>query len=84
MFSEQQYKEWTNEARSIAINQNALVLGTSHADGSYRDCGFSIPIAFCFNEKGEALFLSKNDTRTRFFDTETRTCETVRNTFQNR
>lgn len=71
MYSEQQYEEWTGEARKIAMKEKAFVTGTSHADGSYRNCGFSIPIAYCFDQKGNDLLLSKNDIRTRIFDTET-------------
>ncbi|GGH81374.1 putative amidohydrolase [Pullulanibacillus pueri] len=72
MFSEEQFSDWTNEAKQIAITQKALVIGVSHADGSYRNCGYSIPIAYCFDEKGEEVFSAKNDTRTRILDTETR------------
>lgn len=42
-----------------------------HANGSYRNCGFSIPIAYCFDQEGNDLLLSKDDIRTRIFDTET-------------
>ncbi|CAM5604033.1 MULTISPECIES: hypothetical protein [Niallia] len=71
MFSEKQYEEWTCEARKIAMKENAIVVGTSHADGSYRNGGFSIPIAYCFDQEGNDLLLSKDDIRTRIFDTET-------------
>ncbi|CAI9386036.1 hypothetical protein ACTQ5K_24865 [Niallia sp. Sow4_A1] len=71
MYSEQQYEEWTGEARKKAMKEKAFIIGTSHADGSYRNCGFSIPIAYCFDQKGNDLLLSKNDIRTRIFDTET-------------
>ncbi|AYV70519.1 hypothetical protein M1D49_12330 [Bacillus sp. PK3-056] len=71
MFSEKQYEEWTSEARKIAMKENAIVVGTSHADGSYRNGGFSIPIAYCFDQEGNDLLLSKDDIRTRIFDTET-------------
>jgi len=77
MFSEEQYEEWTDEARKIAIREKAMVIGTSHADGSYRNCGFSIPIAYCFDQNGNNLLLSKNDTRTRIFDTETKLIKLV-------
>lgn len=72
MFSEEQYEEWTEEARKIAIKEKAYVIGASHADGSYRNCGFSIPIAYCFDQEGNDLLLLKNDIRTRIFDTETK------------
>ncbi|WP_214756649.1 MULTISPECIES: hypothetical protein [unclassified Exiguobacterium] len=73
MFSEEQYSDWSGEAKQIALQQRSIILGTSHADGSYRNCGFSIPMAYCFDETGKAILLSKNDTRTRIIDTETKT-----------
>ncbi|WP_214819854.1 MULTISPECIES: hypothetical protein [unclassified Exiguobacterium] len=72
MFSEEQFTEWSEEARKIAMERKAMIIGTSHADGSYRNCGFSIPIAYCFDENGEEVFLSKNDTRTRVLETDSR------------
>ncbi|WP_114570053.1 carbon-nitrogen hydrolase family protein [Exiguobacterium flavidum] len=77
MFSEEQYEDWTNEAKQIAVKQNSWILGTSHADGSYRNCGFSIPIAYCFDENGDEILLSKNDTRTRIIDTVDRSVRVV-------
>ncbi|MFC7371873.1 hypothetical protein ACFQPF_09300 [Fictibacillus iocasae] len=77
MFSEEQYSDWSGEAKQISIQQKSIVIGTSHADGSYRNCGFSIPIAFCFDETGEVILLSKNDTRTRILDTVTKTVEVI-------
>lgn len=77
MFSEEQYADWSGEAKQIAVQQRSIILGTSHADGSYRNCGFSIPIAYCFDETGEATLLSKNDTRTRIVDTVLRTIEVL-------
>jgi hypothetical protein len=44
---------------------------TSHADGSFRGSDISIPIAYCMDKNGEALFISKNDVRTRILDTKT-------------
>ena len=73
MYSEEQYSDWSGEAKQIALQQRSIILGTSHADGSYRNCGFSIPMAYCFDETGKAILLSKNDTRTRIIDTETKT-----------
>ncbi len=72
MFSEEQFTEWSEEARKIAMERKAMIIGTSHADGSYRNCGISIPIAYCFDENGEEVFLSKNDTRTRVLETDSR------------
>jgi len=77
MFSEEQYSEWSGEARKIAVQQNSFVIGASHADGSYRNCGFSIPIAFCFDQNGEVVFLSKNDTRSRIIDTVTKSVNVI-------
>ena len=54
------------------MERKAMIIGTSHTDGSYRNCGFSIPIAYCFDENGEEVFLSKNDTRTRVLETDSR------------
>ena len=73
MFSEEQYTDWSGEAKQIAMHQRSIILGTSHDDGSYRNCGFSIPMAYCFDKTGEPVFLSKNDTRTRIVDTEAKT-----------
>ncbi len=72
MFSEEQFMEWSEEARKIAMERKAMIIGTSHADGSYRNCGVSIPIAYCYDEKGEEVFLSKNDTRTIVLETDSR------------
>lgn len=77
MFSEEQFTEWPEEARKIAVERKAMIIGTSHADGSYRNCGTSIPIAYCFDEKGEDVFISKNDTRTRVVDTGSRSTSIV-------
>ncbi|TCI54116.1 hypothetical protein EVJ24_07405 [Exiguobacterium sp. SH1S21] len=77
MFSEDQYLDWSQEAKKIAIQQQAIILGTSHADGSYRNCGHSIPIAFFFDETGEPILLSKDDTRTRIVDTVQKTVEVL-------
>lgn len=73
MFSEEQYQTWTERARHIAITTNSYVIGASHADGSYRNCGFSIPLSFVYKPDGTTLFISKNDTRTVNIDLETET-----------
>ncbi|MBT2292802.1 hypothetical protein J7E73_27460 [Paenibacillus albidus] len=65
MFSEEQFEEWIHAARQIAVAYRAMVIGTSHADGSFRGADESIPIAYCFDSHGEVVFISKNDTRTR-------------------
>lgn len=72
MFSEEQFQEWIDEARNIAVTYNTMIIGTSHADGSFGDTGVSIPIAYCFDQNGEAVFISKNDVRSRILDTETK------------
>ncbi|CAM4245838.1 hypothetical protein [Paenibacillus xylanexedens] len=65
MFSEEQYSEWVEEARQIALKHQCIVMGTSHADGSYRDSEISIPIAYCITPDGEVVLASRSDTRTR-------------------
>ncbi|MGF9698853.1 hypothetical protein [Paenibacillus sp. MABNR03] len=70
MFSEEQYMEWLEKARQIAVTEQSVIMGTSHADGSYRDCDTSIPIAYCIAPNGEILLQSKKDTRTRIIDLE--------------
>ncbi|MFS1513726.1 hypothetical protein VQL36_14980 [Chengkuizengella sp. SCS-71B] len=79
MFSEAQFEEWTNEARKIAIDQRAMIIGASHADGSYRNCGFSIPIAYCFDKNGQEILISKNDVRTRILDTKRKSVDIIEN-----
>ncbi|TDL38290.1 hypothetical protein EVU91_05110 [Macrococcoides bohemicum] len=63
MFSEEQLEEWLEAAKKLAIKTKCKVIGTSHADGSYRNCGVSIPIAYMIDEYGKVLFLSKNNTK---------------------
>lgn len=65
MFSEEQYTEWVEEARQMAIQNQCIVMGTSHADGSYRNSEISIPIAYCIAPDGQVVLASRNDTRTR-------------------
>ena len=60
MFSEEQLNEWVTEAKKIAIKNKCFIVGTSHADGSYKNCGYSIPIAYCFDQKGDEIFLQTN------------------------
>ncbi|ATD31583.1 carbon-nitrogen hydrolase family protein [Macrococcoides bohemicum] len=61
MFSEEQLNEWIEAAQKLAIKTKCKVIGTSHADGSYRNCGVSIPIAYMIDQYGKVLLLSKND-----------------------
>jgi hypothetical protein len=72
MFSEDQFDEWVNEARKIARHYNSIVIGTSHADGSFRDSDISIPIAYCIDDEGKDVFISRNDTRTIIINIESR------------
>lgn len=73
MFSEEQFDEWTEEAKKIAFTYKTMIIGTSHADGSFRGSDVTIPIAYCFDENGNAIFISKNDLRTRMLDIQTKT-----------
>ncbi len=68
MFSDEQFQRWITEAKNIAKIYKTIVIGTSHADGSYRNCGISIPISYCIDSNGEEIFISKADTRTRIVD----------------
>lgn len=79
MFSDEQFEEWINEAKKIAKTHKTIILGTSHADGSYRNCGVSIPISYCIDSNGEPIFISKSDTRTRLVDLNTGKVELKRN-----
>jgi len=71
MFSEEQFDEWITEAKRIAKESNAMIIGTSHADGSYRDSEVSIPIAYCIDRDGREVFVSKDDTRTILYESTT-------------
>lgn len=72
MFSEDQFNLWINEAKKVAKAYGTTIIGTSHADGSYRNCGISIPISYCIDSQGEVIYISKADTRTRIVDLATR------------
>jgi hypothetical protein len=75
MFSDEQFEEWINEAKNIAKTYKTIIIGTSHADGSYRNCGISIPISYCIDSNGEPIFVSKSDIRTRIVNLNTREVE---------
>ena len=62
-------------ARKIAKIYNTIIIGTSHADGSYRNCGVSLPISYFIDSDGEAIYISKSDIRTRIVDLSTKTVE---------
>jgi hypothetical protein len=71
MFSEEQFDEWILKAKETAKKNKTIMIGTSHADGSFRDCGVSIPIAYCIDRNGEEIFIMQNDTRSVIFDLKT-------------
>jgi len=72
MFSEGQFIEWINEAKNIAKTFKTIIIGTSHSDGSYRNCGISIPISYCIDSDGEPIYISKADIRTRILNLSTK------------
>ena len=72
MFSNEQFEEWITEATKIAIKYKTMVIGTSHADGSFGDTGISIPRAYCIDKEGSVVFISENDVRSRILDVETK------------
>jgi len=78
MFSEEQFDDWIAEAKRIAVEYKTLIIGASHADGSYRNCGISIPIAYCIGSDGEEIFVYKDDVRTVVLDTERKSIEWLR------
>ncbi|MEK4293928.1 hypothetical protein [Paenibacillus sp. FSL R5-0914] len=72
MFSEEQFELWIEEATRIAVKYNTMIIGTSHADGSYRNCGISIPISYWIDSTGQPIYISRNDTRSRMINLDTR------------
>ncbi len=77
MFSDEQFDLWINEAKNIAKTYNTMIIGTSHADGSYRNCGISLPISYFIDSDGEIIYVSKSDTRTRIVDLCTKEVEII-------
>lgn len=77
MFSDEQFELWINEAKRIAKTYKAIIIGTSHADGSYRNCGISIPISYCIDSDGVPIYISKSDIRTRIVDLDTQGFEVL-------
>jgi len=75
MYSDEQFEQWVNEAQKIAKTYKAIIAGTSHADGSYKNCGISIPISYCIDSDGEPIYISKSDTRTRIVNLDTKEVE---------
>jgi len=49
-----------------------VIIGTSHADGSFRNCGISIQMSYCIDSNGEPIFISKSDIRTRIVNLSTK------------
>ncbi|EHQ63111.1 hypothetical protein PDENDC454_06235 [Paenibacillus dendritiformis C454] len=68
MFSQAQFDEWVETARQIARANRAMIIGTSHADGSFRDSEVSLPIAYCIDSSGEDVFISNSDVRSRILN----------------
>jgi hypothetical protein len=79
MFSDEQFEEWINEAKNIAKTYKTIIIGTSHADGSFRNCGISIPISYCIDSNGETVYISKSDLRTRIVNLDTKEVEFAAN-----
>ncbi|MRN53642.1 hypothetical protein [Paenibacillus monticola] len=71
MFSEEQFAEWIDTATKIAMKFKTMIIGTSHADGSYRNCGISIPISYCIDASGKPVYISRNDPRSWIVDLKT-------------
>ncbi|QRF22414.1 hypothetical protein FY534_01005 [Alicyclobacillus sp. TC] len=69
MFSEEQFEEWISEARKVAAEYRTMIIGASHADGSFRNSDVSIPIAYCIGNDGEEIFVSKNNVQSVVLDT---------------
>lgn len=82
MFSDEQFDEWINEAKKIAVTYKTMIIGVSHADGSFRGSDVSIPIAYCFDQNGKIIFISKNDIRTRMLDFATKTVSFPQHVYQ--
>jgi len=62
-----------NEARKIAVSYKTKIIGANLADGSFRGIDTFIPIAYCFDNTGDAIFVSKNDVQTRILDIRAKT-----------
>ncbi|ANE48167.1 hypothetical protein SY83_19825 [Paenibacillus swuensis] len=70
MFSENQFDVWIQAAKELAMAHHTIIIGTSHADGSFGGGDVSIPIAYAINADGESIFIRKNDTRSVILDLE--------------
>lgn len=62
MFSKEQYGEWILIAQQIAREYDCIVVGTSHADGSYQDNPVSIPITYLIGAGGELMKATQHET----------------------
>lgn len=71
MFSDEQFEEWIDAAKKLAVAHSAFVVGTSHADGTFRYSSTSIPIAYGISPSGDPLFVCKNEVQSVILDTET-------------
>lgn len=61
MYSDAQFKDWTERARAVARLLRAPVVGASHSDGSFRPGGVSIPIAFAIDAVGLRVMVLRDD-----------------------
>ncbi|MCH4886248.1 hypothetical protein EZV73_01645 [Acidaminobacter sp. JC074] len=77
MFSHEQLIEWTTRAKQIAIDTRSILIGTSHSDGSYRDCGFSLPVSFVYDSEGNVIHESIDDARSVLIDLGSREVEYI-------
>ncbi|WP_257968006.1 hypothetical protein [Peribacillus deserti] len=77
MFSEEQFEEWIAKAKEIAVTHKVMIVGSSHADGSYRDSEISIPIQYALDRDGSEIFISHNDARARILDLKKKCIETI-------
>ncbi len=59
MFSVEQFNEWVNEAIRISAKYNTTLIGTSHADGSYQNCGVSIPISYVIKKRSSCIYFTE-------------------------
>ena len=62
MFSKEQYDEWIHVAQQLARDYGCIVVGTSHADGSYQDNPVSIPITYLIGADGELIKATQHKT----------------------
>lgn len=68
MFSEEQLDIWIGEAKKITKKYRTMIVGVSHSDGSYKNCGVSIPISYCINREGKVLHLDRRKSNSKIID----------------